>query len=183
MKNRAHFLGLAMWCHLALGNCQSAAARAFVPDAGLCKPPTRTELAWLVEPDWRPFSDYIRVCRVENGKRNAALYIVSVWAGLYYRDKPSGTVTAAMPKPLLFNTQGKRIGKLPVNFPEDPPVELHVEFTDWRNGFPYQIRLCVISETASGNQALPVMRYIASNQTYVQHTNSNNVLKSGDCHV
>jgi len=51
MKNRAHLPGLAIGSSLAFGNCQVAAAKTFVPDASVCKPPTRTELAWLVEPD------------------------------------------------------------------------------------------------------------------------------------
>lgn len=182
MKKRAHLLGLAIGCCLAFGNCQVAAAKAFIPSASVCRPPTGTELAWLVEPEWRPFSEYIRVCRVEHKKRNTALFIVSVWADLYYRRKPSGTPTVAMPKPLLFNTWGKRIGALPVNFPDDPPVGLNVEFVEWKNGFPYQIRLCVISETASGNQALPPLRYDASSQTYRQEPTANDARPSGDCH-
>jgi hypothetical protein len=60
-----------------------------------------------------------------------------------------------MPQPLLFSPGGSQLGTLPYNFPDDPPLQLHVTFTDWVRGFPQRIDLRVIDPTAGGDRDLP----------------------------
>jgi hypothetical protein len=145
------------------------------------KRPVRAQLDWLDASAWEPFSEYIRVCTVRNGTSPAALPLISVWADLYYSSKPDGTETVVMPRPLLFTPKGKQVGELPVNFPTDPPVELVLHFADWRNGFPYEINLCVASPTASGDQALSPLRYFTATQHYQQVAGTGAATRSGDC--
>lgn len=166
---------------LLAGACAQAAGKPFVADENVCKRPVQAELDWLDASAWEPFSEYIRVCTVRNGTSPAVLRLISVWADLYYSDKPAGTETVAMPRPLLFTPKGKRVGELPVNFPTDPPAELVLHFTDWRKGFPYEIRLCVVSPTASGDQALAPLRYLPATQHYEQVTSPGAPARSGDC--
>ena len=157
-----------------------ASGKAFVADEKVCKAPTRAQLDWLDASVWAPFSEYVRVCSISSAKSPPPLLLISVWADLYYSDKPSGAETVAMPKPLLFTPKGKQVGELPVNFPTDPPSELVLRFSDWRKGFPYEIRLCVASPTASGDQALSPLRYVPAAQRYEQAANGA-AARSGDC--
>lgn len=164
---------------LLAGGGAQASGSAFVADEKVCKRPTPAELSWL-DAAWKPFTGYIRVCPVRGGPSAPALLLISVWADLYYSKKPAGTETVAMPKPLLFNPQGKQLGELPVNFPSDPPAELLLHFDDWHKGLPYQIRLCVSSPTASGDQRLPPLRYSPATQRYEQ-TSGTGAAKPDDC--
>jgi len=166
---------------LLAGHSAHAGGKAFIADETACKNPVPAQLDWLDAAAWGPFSEYVRVCSVRNGKSPVALVLISVWADLYYSDKPARTETAAMPKPLLFTPKGKQVGELPANFPTDPPAELVLHFSDWRKGFPYEIRLCVVSQTASGNQALPPLRYLPGSQRYEQVTGAAAATRSGDC--
>jgi hypothetical protein len=166
---------------LFAGESAYAAGKAFVADDGVCKRPAATQLAWLDAAEWGPFTEYIRVCSVRSGKSPVALLLISVWADLYYSDKPAGSETVAMPKPLLFNPRGRRVGELPVNFPSDPPAELVLRFTDWRKGFPHEVRLCVASPTASGDQALAPLRYQPAAQRYEQVTGEGAGPRDGAC--
>src|SRR5262249_40261983 len=109
---------------LFAGESAYAAGKAFVADENVCKRPADIQLAWLDASAWGPFTEYIRVCSVRSGKSPITLLLVSVWADLYYSDKPVGSETVVMPKPLLFTPKGRRVGELPVNFPTDPPAEL-----------------------------------------------------------
>lgn len=166
---------------LLAGGCAQAAGKAFVADKNVCKRPVRAQLDWLDTSAWEPFSEYIRVCVVRNGTSPAALLLISVWADLYYSGKAAGTETVVMPRPLLFTPKGKRVGELPVNFPTDPPAELVLHFADWRKGFPYEIRLCVASPTASGDQALAPLRYLPATEHYEQVTGTGAAARSGEC--
>ena len=75
-----------------------------------------------------------------------------------------------MPKPLLYSLQHTVIGELPLNFPDDPPAELHIRFADWRNGFPNLIKLYVQDPAAAGNRDLAPMRWDAAARRYTAAT-------------
>jgi len=177
---RRVFITIAVLALLA-GGCAHACGKTFVADSNVCKRPVRAQLDWLDTSAWEPFSEYIRVCTVRNGASPTALLLISVWADLYYAGKPAGTETVDMPKPLLFTPKGKRVGELPVNFPTDPPADLVLHFADWRKGFPHEIRLCVASSTASGDQALAPLRYLPATEHYEQVTGTGAAERSGDC--
>lgn len=164
-----------------IGGCAKAAGKPFVASEEICKRPSRAELDWLDVSVWVPFTEYIRVCKIQNGKAPPALLLISVWADLYYTDKPAGTETITMPKPLLFMPNGYKVGELPVNFPSDPPSELVIRFTNWQRGLPNEIRLCVSAPTASGDQTLQPLKYIPANQHYEQVLGATKL--SGDCHA
>jgi hypothetical protein len=142
------------------------------------------ELDWLNASEWEPFKKHIRVCKILNKKSSPALLLISVWADSYYADKPSGTETIVMPKPLLFRPSGIQVGELPVNFPSDPPSELILYFTNWRWGLPHKIKLCVATTAASGNQNLPPLRYMPATRHYEQVIESSATTKRlGSCHA
>jgi len=173
-------ISIAVLTLLVCGSAH-ASGNAFVANEKVCKAPTHTQLEWLDASTWGPFSEYVRVCSISSPKRPPLLLLISVWADLYYSDKPSGTETVAMPKPLLFTPKGKQVGELPVNFPTDPPSELVLFFADWRKGFPYEIRLCVASPAASGDQVLSPLRYVPAAQRYQQAAEEGGSAPSGGC--
>ena len=164
------------------GASAQAEVRPFAPSEHVCKPPTPAQQAWLDAAVWGSFSASIRACSIGRRGAPAALLLVSVWADVYYADKPSGTETVAMPKPILFTPNGLAVAELPVNFPSDPPAELIVRFADWRRGLPREIRLCVSSPTASGDSVLPALRYQPATQRYAPITTADAARQPGDCH-
>lgn len=164
------------------GACGSVTAGPFIANDQSCKAATLAQLGWLEGASWMPFSEHVRVCTVRNGNAAAALLVVSVWAQSYYEKKPPGSETVSLPKPLLFTPGGKRIGELPLNFPDDPPVELVLDFVNWRHGLPQEIKLCVASPAASGDQALAPLKYRAATERYEQDRAAAPALRGKHCH-
>jgi hypothetical protein len=115
---------------------------------------------------WQPFLPFTRACTVRSPERQPALLLVSVWAERYYEDSRSA-VQAAMPKPLLLTTSGATVGRLPFNYPDDPPAALTVTFHDWRDGFPRRIELFVKDPAALGDRALPPLRWNETSRQFV----------------
>jgi hypothetical protein len=142
-----------------------ATALAAPPTA--CKAPTPAQTLWLGS-EWAKFLPSVRVCPVHHEHAKTTLLIVSVWAAIYYADKPSGTETVRMPAPLIFTADGKIIGALPMNYPDDPPNTLVLSFRDWKDDYPHRIEMKVSSPTASGDQVLPPLVWDEAKSNYSQ---------------
>jgi len=68
--------------------------------------------------------------------------LVSPNAPRYYRAQPATAWRKCnCHTRLLFTPEGEAIGSLPSAFPDDPPAELRVTFTDWKADFPQRIEL------------------------------------------
>jgi hypothetical protein len=161
---------------------QSAFPKPFSANETVCKQPSALQKKWVDAATWATFAAYIRVCPVKKGNAPVALYIVSVWADLYYADTPERTVTVPMPNPLLMDGAGNQVGTLPVNFPTDPPAELQIEFSQWSGGLPRRIDLCVRSPTASGDQALSPLVYQEGSGRFERVTDSDHPQSRESCH-
>jgi hypothetical protein len=131
-------------------------------------PLTATQRKWLPA-EWEPFLAYTRVFSIQNSKRKGVVLLVSPNAPRYYRAQAGKSVAQVqLPHALLFTSEGEAIGSLPSAFPEDPPAELRVTFTDWKAGFPQRIELFETDPRASGNRALPELVWDASRKTFVK---------------
>lgn len=116
---------------------------------------SRAEQKWL-SADWKPFLPYTRIVAIKNSRHVDVVLLISVQAASYYRAQPgSTTALIELPHALLFSPSGADLGSLPHTFPDDPPIELRVTFTDWRHDFPRRIDLFVIDPRASGDHSLP----------------------------
>ena len=162
LKSLLPLLGL---CLSAYVSAAEHSQRAFLPNETLCKAPSPIQETWL-DAAWANYLQYVRVCRIAAADGRDSVMLISVWADLYYSDRTISEPIAQLPKPLLVNPTGARLGELPVNFPSDPPVELNIYFSDWRNGLPNRIDLCVVSPTASGNQRLLPLKFTQKVQRY-----------------
>jgi hypothetical protein len=120
--------------------------------------------------EWQPFRKFVMDCPVRSPAGSRALSVIAVSAERYYRQLPSGATMVKMPKPLLYSRQRTIIGELPLNFPDDPPAELHVTFTDWHGGFPNLIKLHVQDPAAAGNRDLAPLHWDAAAQRYTATT-------------
>jgi hypothetical protein len=120
--------------------------------------------------EWQAFRKFVMDCPVRSPAGSHALSLIAVSAERYYRQLPSGTTMIKMPKPLLYSQQHTVIGELPLNFPDDPPAELHITFTDWHNGFPNLIKLHVQDPAAAGNRDLAPLRWDAAARRYTAAT-------------
>lgn len=83
------------------------------------------------------------------------MLLISVWADRYYAGQPGTPEVTPLPKPMLFSPDGRSLGTLPYNFPDDPPQALEVTFTRWINDFPHRIELFLSDPAALGDRALP----------------------------
>jgi hypothetical protein len=131
--------------------------------------PRSDSTAGLAE-QWKAFGRYVDVCRVIGPDGSAALEIIAVSAGRYYADRPSGATTTPMPRPILRSMDGKEVGQLLYNYPDDPPREVELTFLDWRDGRPHQIDAVVRDPTVSGDHKLTPMRWDAASGRYVGGT-------------
>jgi hypothetical protein len=119
---------------------------------------------------WQSFRKFVMDCPVRSPEGSRALSLIAVSAERYYRQLPSGASIIKMPKPLLYSRQHTIIGELPLNFPDDPPAELHITFSDWHHGFPNLIKLHVLDPAAAGNRDLAPLHWDAAVQRYTAVT-------------
>src|SRR5688572_13132240 len=119
-----------------------------------CTDLSRAQRAWLPA-DWKPFEAFTRTCAVHTTGGQPAVLLISVWADRYYAGKPGTPEVTPLPKPMLFAPDGRSLGLLPSNFPDDPPRALKVTFTRWINDFPHRIELFLSDPAALGDRALP----------------------------
>ena len=154
----------ALWVLLS-GNLAAQTHRV-VATSQHCKPLSEVQRAWLPT-GWAQFDDYTRACPILDAKKRPVLFLVSVWAALYYRSQDQPVVEQVeMPRPLLFLTSGQIAGDLPANFPDAPPAALRVTFAQWTRDFPLRIELFLSDPRAGGSRALPSLRWDPSRLKY-----------------
>jgi hypothetical protein len=126
------------------------------------------EKSWLPA-EWAPFLRYVKVCPARQAGAKPAVLLVSVFAVDYYKDQPGNVVQQVeMPRPILFSPTGTVLGRLPVNFPDDPPEELQVTFSDWQASFPARVELFVKDPAAGGNRSLRPLLWDRQRSVYQQ---------------
>lgn len=116
--------------------------------------------------EWTPFLPAVRTCSVRATDGTAVLRLVSVWADIYYQASDS-SLQVEMPRPLLLTASGDPVGRLPFNFPDDPPRELTVTFRDWKDGFPRRIDLFVKDPAVLGDRELPPLHWDGAGRQFV----------------
>lgn len=166
-------------CLLTVTLC-ACATPAFVPTQKTCQPLTAAQRAWIGgRPDWSNHLAHVRACTVRNAAGAPALLVVSVWADSLYAATPGPVTTVALPLPLLFDPTGRELGTLPANFPSDPPAELELRFSQWRDGSPRRIGLCLRTPAAGGDQPLPALHFDPGSGRYAA---TSPATLPGDCH-
>lgn len=144
-----------------------ANSRKLVLNPQRCRILSETQKDWLTA-EWQPFLEHTRVCTVRNSKNETIVFLISVYADLYYKAQSGNPVPQIrMPNPLLFLPSGDDAGSLPYNFPDDPPAELRVTFTDWNQDFPQRIDLYLTDPRAAGDRSLPSLRWDKSQKKYL----------------
>jgi hypothetical protein len=129
-----------------------------------CRNLTDSQNGWL-GPEWAPYKAFTKSCEVKQGK-TTALYLISVWADDYYAKQPASAEAVKFPKPILAAPDGKPLGRLPMDFPVDPPRTLSVTFARWVSGFPHEVRLWVDDPTVVGDHSLPSLEWDPAAKTY-----------------
>jgi hypothetical protein len=136
-------------------------------DPAHCTRLSDAQKQWLT-PEWQRYLEYTRICAIGNRRSETALFLVSVHADLYYKSQPGQPVhQVTLPNPLLFLPSGDVLGSLPYNFPDDPPAELRVTFTQWEQGFPERIELYLTDPRAAGSRPLPPLRWNAAQRKFL----------------
>ncbi|MFN4120767.1 hypothetical protein [Acidovorax sp.] len=116
-----------------------------------------------------PYRPAVRACplvRPARPSQPAQVRLLSVFTEEYYKDLPANAPWQNFPLPVLVDTAGRCVGRLPHLFPVDPPQELIVRAGQWRNGIPHELRLQVLSPAVSGNYTLPTLRWQTKAQAY-----------------
>lgn len=123
-----------------------------------------------------PYRAAVRACAlVAQPSHPAKVRLLSVFTDDYYKGLPASAPWQDFPLPVLVDTAGRCVGRLPHLFPVDPPQELVVRAGQWRNGMPHELRLQVLSPAVGGNYPLPALRWQPKAQAYqpVTPTSSN----------
>ena len=167
---RAKFLpGLAVVA-LLLAACDSSRDTqvAAAPAAGFTCTARASGVAGLPG-EWQPFAADIDDCALHGADGLVALHVITVSASRFYARQSSGAATVDLPKPLIISATGKQIGRLPYNYPDDPPLASTLAFEDWRDGLPRTIRIAVTDPTVTGDHDLS-MAWQESRGEYVGGT-------------
>ena len=135
-------------------------------DAGNCQALSRQQLAGL-GPAWPDLAGYAQRCPVRGPDGRLALTVNIIRLDrAFAADHFRGRTMDAVPKPVLRDAAGTRIGELPEGFPVDPPGMLQVRFTKWGHGMPHEIRLFQAGESALAPHALPSLRWDPATRRY-----------------
>jgi hypothetical protein len=147
------------WLWLSSGAlAQATGDRAVSPREG--HKPTAAERAWIPS-EWGALTEQARLWNIPGADGKVAVWLLSVSAQDYYAAQPGTPAIIKLPKPLLLLPDGRRVGELPMSFPDEPPATLTVKATRWQGGFPHRLELHVTSDTAAGAYDLPALEWDA----------------------
>ena len=165
-------------CILALGLgaiASAASPYSFKLNESRCRASTPDEVKWLQssagdKDKWVPFLAFTRTCPVISPNKRTVLLLITASAERYYKHQP-GRQAAAVPLPpaRLFLPHGHLCGTLLYAFPDDPPLEMSVRFTDWRDSLPFKLEMEITDPTAAGNRRITLLWDPAAN-TYQEKT-------------
>ena len=165
-------ISLTLTPFVALYVCAIANASPRVTlDPSRCTAITQSQKLWLPL-EWQPFTPYTRVCAVrERSGAKPVLRLISIFATEYYKNQPGKAVQQIkMPEPILFSLTGQILGRLPFNFPDDPPTELRVTFCAWKERFPQRIDLFLKDPAVLGNRTLPPLIWDSTKGVFERHS-------------
>jgi len=142
------------------------APHSFKVNASQCRTATPGEIKWLPV-EWAPFSAFTRACPVLGPGKRKDLLLITPSAENYYKHQPGTQANAVkLPAARLYLPGGRFCGTLPYAFPDDPPLEMSVRFSEWRGGsVPTKIDLEISDPTASGDRRM-VMLWDPATQMY-----------------
>jgi hypothetical protein len=133
-----------------------------------CTTLSNQQKLWLTQ-EWTQFSRYVRACAVKESTEKTAVVLISIDVAGYYKDQPgTDAPQVKFPRPILFSPTGKVLGTLPYNFPDDPPTELRVTFSDWRRGFPMRIEMFLKDPAAGGDRNLRPLVWNPRREEFLQ---------------
>ncbi len=115
------------------------------------------------------FQNYIELCPIKmNEQSPVVLSVLIIRIDKMYQDgRFEHREIIDIPNPLLLNTNSNRIGELPEGFPEDPPGKLGVTFNNWKNGFPTEIKLFELGQSAIDPGPLPSLYWSESQHKFI----------------
>jgi hypothetical protein len=145
----------------------AAAPDSFKLSDSQCRPATAAEIKWLApSPELAP---YARTCAIPGPGKRPALLLVTVSAERFYKHQPGTQADAVkLPAARVFFPDGRLAATLPYAFPDDPPIEMSVRFTEWRAaGLPAKIDIDITDPTATGNRRAALV-WNAATKSYLQ---------------
>jgi hypothetical protein len=147
------------------------ASRSVTLNAKYCRPSTAEQKKW-VGADWAPFESYEIACPLRYQGR-VVLYVLSVNDYDIEDALPASAPAPTLPKAVIVTVQGRSLGSLPLAFPFDAPLSLHVSFSKWNNGMPRTVKLFLEDPTVVGNKNLPPLNWDEKRAQYIETETSN----------
>ena len=136
-----------------------------------CVPLASTTLKAPLAPEWKPYLSLISVCplvKQRGAKPDILLMIVSY--GDYNRSKPGEPVPEDLPKSLLINSRGERVGELKELFPYHVQHMMTLSYGHWQGNIPGKIkmRMHITKPGQYSNHYLPTLLWNKEKQRYVE---------------
>jgi hypothetical protein len=116
--------------------------------------------------EWQAFADHIHACVVLDPAGVPALEIIAVSAISSHEQRSEPSKRVDMPRPLILLPGGTAVGRLPYNYPDDPPATTRLQFSAWRNAIPERIEIRLRDPTVSGDRAV-VLLWNAERREYL----------------
>jgi hypothetical protein len=115
-----------------------------------------------LDDEWQPFAAHIHACVVVDPAGIPALEILAVSAQSFYGARAQGSATVVTPLPAILLPGGKLAGRLPYNYPDDPPRATTLEFSRWQAGLPRRIAMHVRDPTVTGDHEVVLLLDVAA---------------------
>lgn len=163
---------LILWMALSGPACSYSDDAAFQKlSATTCTAYSGSAFKPALTAEWRPYLSVTRVCLlIKKPGDKAAVALVSVFIGDYYRGKPENALWENFPKPILFDGAGQRVGELSELFPEESPGEMILTYGRWQGDIPGEIRMHIINPAVTGDYDLPTLLWNKEQHRYLPKT-------------
>jgi len=116
---------------------------------------------------WRPYIGFIKACQIF-ASGALEVDIISIWLLDYFQSKyPEGAapVMESFPMPVIVNQDLKVLGTLPEYYPDDPPRELEIYYSD-KTTIPPDLYIKVYNPGAGGDYSYPPMTWNVRKGSY-----------------
>jgi len=147
-----------------------------------CVDISSTTLKNALPSDWQPFISATKACALApQQKPQPSVWLVSVFADVYYQNKPASAPWENFPQTMLVDNHGDCLAQLPELYPHDQPRALELRYGDWVGAIPQKIHVHVKNPAMGGDYDLPSLIWNAKDKLYRSGTDHHPSKESTTC--
>ena len=142
-----------------------------------CVPLSKEVVISQLPADWHHSAGFVKICQLKQKKTTATpVSIISIWVLDYYDAKfppPATRKGEKFPLPIVVDNEFHTLGQLPQQYPDDPPRELNIYYSEFQAGTMSEILIDVYNPAVSGDYYYAPFRWNKQDKIYEMESKSN----------